>query len=130
RCDRGGALAASGRGVATVQSNEAPMAWARAARTERRGRRVAEEEGTGLAAPRRRGGASGRGVATVGGATRPRWRGREARTTTTAEVTTTPGAGERKARRCRARWGAEIDDNYGGGDDNYPRVVEMGAVGR
>jgi hypothetical protein len=22
----------------------------------------------------------------------------------------------------RARWGAKIDDNYGGGDDNYPRV--------
>lgn len=26
-------------------------------------------------------------------------------------------------RRGGARWGVGIDDNYGGGDDNYPRVV-------
>jgi hypothetical protein len=33
------------------------------------------------------------------------------------------------ARRSR-RW-TEVDDNYGGGDDNYPRVVmKMGAVER
>jgi hypothetical protein len=31
----------------------------------------------------------------------------------------------------RARWGAKINDNYGGGDDNYLRVVaETGAEGR
>ena len=45
------------------------------------------------------------------------------------EVTTTTGAGDR--RRRGARWGVGIDDNYGGGDDNYPRVVvKMGAEGR
>lgn len=27
-----------------------------------------------------------------------------------------------------ARWGAAIDDNYGGGDDNYPRVVMVMGV--
>lgn len=60
-------------------------------------------------------------------AARPRWRGREGgRTTTRAEVTTTTGA----AMRRRRGGGARFDDNYDGGDDNYPRgVLEMGAVG-
>jgi hypothetical protein len=48
------------------------------------------------------------------------------------ETTTTTGAGDRRRGGARgARWGVGIDDNYGGGDDNYLRVmVEMGAVGR
>jgi hypothetical protein len=49
-----------------------------------------------------------------------------------AEVTTTTGAGD--GRRRGATWsevGVGIDDNYRGGDDNYPRlVVKMGVVGR
>jgi hypothetical protein len=45
------------------------------------------------------------------------------------ETTTTTGAGDR--RPGGARWDVGSDDNYGGGDDNYPRVVaKMGAVGR
>ena len=46
-----------------------------------------------------------------------------------AEVTTTTGAGGRATRWSEV--GVGIDDNYRGGDDNYPRlVVKMGVVGR
>jgi hypothetical protein len=72
-----------------------------------------------------------RGITTVCRAARSRWRGREGMTKNDnyAEVTTTTGAGD--GRRGGARWGVGIDDNYRGGDDNYPRlVVKMGAVGR
>jgi hypothetical protein len=63
---------------------------------------------------------------------RSRWRGREGRTTTTTTevTTTTTGAGMLHERAHSARWGAKLDDNYGGGDDNYPKVVETGAEGR
>jgi hypothetical protein len=48
------------------------------------------------------------------------------------ETTTTTGTEDRRRGGAGgARWGVGIDDNYGGGDDNYPRVVvKMGAVGR
>jgi hypothetical protein len=49
-------------------------------------------------------------------------------TTTTEEVTTTTRT--RRAQRWGSMWVSNGNDNYGGGDDNYPRVVEMGAVGR
>ena len=70
------------------------------------------------------------GITTVCRAARSRWRGREGMTKNDnyAEVTTTTGA--RDGRRGAAR-GVGIDDNYRGGDDNYPRlVVKMGVVGR
>lgn len=119
------------RGVATAQRTEASVAWAREGRTGERGRRV-EDEGTGLGALQRRGGASGHGIATAGSAARSRWRGREGGTTTTAEVTTTTRAGKQRDRWCGAMWVEEIDDNYNGGDDNYPRVVvvQMGVQER
>jgi hypothetical protein len=71
-----------------------------------------------------------RGITTVCRAARSRWRGREGMTKNDnyAEVTTTTG------REPATRWsevGVGIDDNYRGGDDNYPRlVVNMGDVGR
>ena len=125
-----GARIASGNRIATVQSSEASMAWAQEGRIGGRGWRVANEE-TRLGALQWGGGASGHGVATAGGTASPRWRGRARRTTTTAEVTTTTGARKRRTRRRSTTGVAEIDDNYNGGDDNYPRVVvEIGAEGR
>jgi hypothetical protein len=50
-------------------------------------------------------------------------------TTTTEGVTTTTRT--RRTQRWGAMWASDGNDNDGGGDDNYPRVVvEMGAVGR
>ena len=55
-----------------------------------------------------------RGVAGVGA--------KEGRSTRTTEATTTTGAETRPTGGGAMRV-LETDDNYGGGDDNYPRVV-------
>ena len=68
------------------------------------------------------------GITTVCRTARSRWRGREGRTKNDnyAEVTTTTGAGGRATRWSEV--GVGLDDNYRGGDDNYPRlVVTMGS---
>jgi hypothetical protein len=103
RCERGEERAASGRGLATTQRSEAAVVR------------------PGTASPPA---AALRGVAGVGA--------REGRRgTTTTEVTTPTGPGTRRVRRGGAMRVGEADDNYGGGDDNYPRVVvEMRDEGR
>lgn len=104
RCERGEERAASTRDIATTQRSEASAVVR-----------------PGTASPPA---AVLRGVAGVGA--------REGRrSTTTTEVTTPTGPGTRRVRRDGATRVVETDDNYGGGDDNYPRVVvKMGAEGR
>jgi hypothetical protein len=121
RCDQGEEPAASGRGIATTQRSEASVAWAREERI-REGRTVADEGhdpvipnsvvvhlGTASPPP-----AELRGIAGVGA--------KGERRTTTAEVTTTTRAETRRMSGGAMRV-LETDDNYDGGDDNYPRVV-------
>jgi hypothetical protein len=60
-----------------------------------------------------------RGIAGVGA--------REGRRSATTTEVTTDDTDETRGRRGGAMTLVETDDNYGGGDDNYPRVVvEMG----
>ena len=104
RCDGGEERAASRHGLGTTRCREASLA-------------VRPDTASPPAAALR-------GVAGVGA--------REGRRgTTTTEVATLTGPGMRRVRRRGAMRVGETDDNYGGGDDNYPRVVlEMGDEGR
>jgi hypothetical protein len=107
----GGGTAASGGVVASLPPGEVSMAWTRACGSEEK-----VELNEGLAAvicnlgarflERRRHSGHGREVSMA-------WARRE--TTTTA---------------WRSMWVSKGDDNYGGGGDNYPRVVKMRAEGR
>jgi hypothetical protein len=100
RCDVGTVRAASGNGVATMLSSEASMAWALLDQTgvERRGE-AAIPDGAGRIQGRPHHDGQQSGLDGVGA----------------KEVTTTT--------RATATGVDTIDDNYGGGDDNYPRVM-------
>jgi len=144
RAGAAGEGGAAGNGVATVQSSEASLAWARTGSTGGRGWRGRERHrhrteqrglvGVGASRKHRRERVARPGTASPPyRAARPRWRGREGRTTTTTtEVTaTTTGAGMLHERARRARVGREDRRQLRRGDDNYPRVVaETGAEGR
>jgi hypothetical protein len=118
RCEGGGAKAASGRGVATMECSEASVAWAPECGCGVEEAEAKEElvsvigDGGVRFRARRHHGAQSRKVSMA-------WARRT--TTTTAEVTTTTTT--RQAHGWGSMWVSDSNDNYGGGDDNYPRVV-------